>query len=415
MLGFIIILLVLFILLGVNGLPQNTYRAQWEISTEVVAFDIEGIVTNPPASPLVEPGHWIGPGTWEPPDGWDHLPGVPGRFTVYSFAPSGSVTWDFDQADYGMPDIRGSAGDIRVQEPSSGITNLTLERNGYKYLIDYKEYIFPVQIRTIAGVKIDTSDLRSQTGKTWLTETAMPYEWRNNFGSGGTRVGLPIKGSVFVRVACLPFGFPNFGPAPSGYVFDDYWLGILSIKSQYSDVGSASFDSSGKPLEEVHKGWIRDVPSDGQPLTMWLDDGDLAIPYASVPWSPDRVVDKDIQSSLICEIPFDLKAGAYDTFNAYQPSLGGQIEEVDPVDHYMTVTVRLECFLVKKYATAEPVTPLNPSDIAAPHDWVGNTQLSFWDKYGMWILIGAIIFIIIMIIATWLSIPIWFMMMGRGR
>lgn len=209
-----------------QGLAFTTYRSQWEVNSEVVAFDIKGPVTNIPPKPIqpVQPpggeGTDVNPGWWE-------IPGIGGRFTVYQFDPQSSLTWDFDDAETGMPDIRVSVSDIREEKNKTVFEPLKKEHGNFTYVTEYHEYILDVQIRTVADMKM----ISGQMGPEWYHETSMPYSWQSNlFGAGAEHIGKNIAGSVFVRFSVLPWGTYDYGPLPPGYQFNGYWLGVMNAK-----------------------------------------------------------------------------------------------------------------------------------------------------------------------------------------
>jgi len=401
---FILILGVLVVLLFADGNTFSTYRSQWEVTAEVVAFDVAGEVTNPPPNvnpPTTEPnpGDWIGPGTWEPPGGWEHEPGVPGRYTVYRFPVSSSIQYDFDNSQYGMPDIKVVVGDIREEKSKFPYAPLENKMGNFTYITEYHEYLFDVQIRTVAGIT------HSVVGDAWLTETAMPYESYASVGGGwGDHVGLPFNGKVYIRFVTSPWGTPDFGPAPENYVFNGYWLGIMNSKCEDSEFGKVVQD-----IEEVHKGWVQGVMPKGEPLNMMQDDGKYAAEYTRFPWDSSKILDPDIKSNVVLEIPINMFAGAFDRFDFWTD----RIIAVTAIDYYLTYTIRMECLVTKEYEFRDPATPANPSPIEKPVDYMPTSAANFWDRYGMWIIIGAIILIIIMILAAWLGLPVWFMMMRR--
>jgi len=219
----IIIAATLLIMLAVNELPLSTYRSQWEITAEAVAIGVNGEVTNPP------------PIEYKPID-----PLFPWS-AVYKFSPSSNLQYDFDNPEFGMPDIKATVGDIREEMPKFPYAPLENNVGDFKYITEYHEYLFDVQIRTIAGVK--------GSGTSWLTETSMPYEGRDNLGPYGSRVGKPFDGDVYVRFVTSPWGFPDFGPAPENYVFNGYWLGVMNAKIENWQYGKVV-----QEIEEVHKG-----------------------------------------------------------------------------------------------------------------------------------------------------------------
>jgi hypothetical protein len=397
----IIILAVLVVLVFADGQVFSTYRTQWEVTAEVVAFDVAGEVTNPPPTvnppPTSPPTTEPSPGEWVPPGGWEREPGVPGRFTVYRFPVSSSIQYDFDNSQYGMPDIKVVVGDIREEKSKFPYAPLENKMGNFTYITEYHEYLFDVQIGTVAGV--------TKSGDVWLTETAMPYErYDSLLGGSGDRIGKPFDGKVYIRFVTSPWGMPDFGLGPENYTFNGYWLGIMNSKCEDCEYGQAV-----ENIEEVHKGWVRAVMPKGEPLNMMQDDGKYALPYNKVPWDSSKILDPDIKSNVVLEIPINMLAGAFDRYDFWKSA----IIEVRPIDYSLTYTIRMECLVTREYEFRDPATPANPSPIEKRVDWVPTSAATFWDRYGMWIIIGAIILIIIMILAAWLGLPVWFMMMRR--
>jgi len=194
----------------------------------------------------------------------------------------------------------------------------------------------------------------------------------------------------------LPWGIPNFEPAPEGYVFKGYWLGIMNAKLE--DYSYGKCDPS---LEENHKGWVRNVESVGSQLNMYLDDGTFAASYGQVPWDITKVLDPDIENAVVVYLPFDLMAGAYEKWdlNAVFP-LSGAIVECKPVDYYLTYTVRIEGLVIREYESRDPALPENPSPIEPPEDYVPYTAESFFSKYAMWIVIFGIVIVAFLFVGS---------------
>lgn len=393
-----------------SDLPSfSTYRPGWEISTDLVAFNVNGQVTSAPSTPITSPGTPSGtdgqgtdwtPGTWE-------IPGIGGRFAVYKFNPASNLQWDFDAPTWGMPDVRATAGDVREENPKWPYAPLTNDVGEYKYVTEYHEYLFDVQVRTIA----DMSSQTIATNVVWTHETSMPYQYQNEWGRAGDLIGKPVDGSVFVRFSTLPWGLLDYGPVPENYTFTGYWLGVMNAKCEKVETGIASINIAESDV--IDKGWARGIESVGGPLNIYRDDGTFAVAYASIPWDDTKVLDPDISGTVILELPFNLMAGAIPVWDRWAFSGGGAIVQCKPVDYYLTYTVRMECLVTKEYAARDPGLPANPSTIEKPADYVPYTVPSFWDQYGTWIIIGAVLFVILLIILGWLGLPLLFFMGGR--
>lgn len=357
--GIVTVVLVVVILACFSGIKLSTYRAGWELSTEIVGMKNTQL-------------------------------GNVEKFNIVS------AEWDSDfyyAPNHGYPDIKASVGDIREEVPKMAYATLERDFKKFKYIVDYHEYLFDVQIRTHADMIPDGNPEFLDTQQ-WKHETSMPYEWKTNFAQGGSRTGLNFAGFIYVRFSNLPWGIPDFAPAPENYTFNGYWLGVMNAKIEETDSGIAQYD----PPQEIHKGWERNIASVGSQIPMLTDDGTFTQQYAEVPWDTTKVLDPDIKNVVVLELPCDLMAGAWERFNPYANFLAGSIEEAKPVDHYIAYTVRMECLVVKEYEYRDPAASPNPSPIEVPKDYVPYTPYSFWEKYGL-IIIGIVI---VAIVAIWI-------------
>jgi hypothetical protein len=366
------IVLTVLIVFARFGTRMTTYRTGWELGTECLA-----------------------------------LRGNPDKFQA--FDPATNIQWDFDDWKYGYPDVKATVSDVREETPKMAYEALQKDYDQFKYIVEYHEYLFDVQIRTIADVElVDTTISNS-----YKHETSMPYMWHENFGqTGGDLIGKNLDGGVYVRFSCLPWGIPNFGDTPENYSFNGYWLGIMNAKVENIQTGIATQD-----IEITHTGWVRNVESVGSQLNMSRDDGTFTQSYSEISWDINKVLDPDIKNTVIVYLPFDLMAGAYEKFDPYAGwLLAGSITELKPVDYYVTYTVRMECLVVKEYEYRDPASSPNPSPIQKPQDYVPYTQLSFWDKYGLYIIIGIILlFLLGFIVLPILGISIGIFGLGRSR
>lgn len=382
----LIICLVVVLFFGVPNLPFSTYHPGWEIRTELVAFEVNGEVTNNP--PYVGTyGDWMGPGQ---------------ERSVYKFQSGSNLQWDFDDAGYGMPDIKATISDVREETPKFPYAPLQNDVDDFRYVTEYHEYLFDIQVRTIADMQGQDGQARGlKTTKIWTHETSMPHQWVDNYGSGGGKIGKAFSGGVYARFATLPWGTLDYGPIPEGYEFNGYWLGVMNAKVQDTVYGVATPD-----IEITDKGWVRNIESIGSQLNMYKDDGTYVKGYASVPWTPDKILDPDISAVVIIFVPFDLMAGAWAKYDQWAYGWDGGIVECKPIDYYLTYTVRMECLVTKEYEARDPATSPNPSPIETPTDYVPYTPWSWWDKYGTYIIIGAIVVVILMIAGFWISLPL---------
>ena len=413
-------------------------RPGWEIATDLVAFDVEGAIANTPVNPpdytptVTEvyrgwniysyfevgasfPKFYAQKGTVTSPKfdyiykckTWIDQQEGGMWLSIFKFDPASNLQHDFDNPAWGMPDIIATAGDVREEMSAWPYAPLESDVGNYKYVTTYHEYLFDVQIKTLA----DMSSVDANGTRVWTHETSMPFQYQTQTGAGGIYKGKEIKGKVYVRFSTLPWGFLDYGPIPDNYSATNvYWLGVMNAKCEEIDTGLAAqnIDES----DVIDKGWARGIESTGGPLNMMDDDGTFAVPYAKVPWDANKVLDPDIQSTIIVELPFDMMAGAIPVWDRWAFMGGGAIAQCKPVDYYLTYTVRMECLVVKEYAARDPGLPANPSRIDPPQDYVGYQIPSFWDKYGLWIIIGAVL-VIVLIILTWLGLPLLFFMGGR--
>jgi hypothetical protein len=372
-----ILLVVLF-----GGIPHTTYRSGWELKTELVAIDHRGTMYT--SIPEYTEEHQEGHGSF----GDD-----------YPRTVLGPALWEFDldHPDYGLPDVQIVVSDVRVNEGTWPYADLEQVFEGYMYSVTYREYIFDVQVRTVADSKLVSASWYNY-GNIWHHETACPYGFASISGQGAREyTGKEFVGAVYVRFAIHPFGLPDFGEPPEGYTFTSYWAGIMNAKLEGKDMGKVA---TGTDLREDHVGWVRGLPSDGSQLNMYLDDGAFVRGYSEVPWDANKVLDPDIHSVVIIQLPFQLMAGAYENYGAWEYGGYGAINNLVPIDYYFTTTVRMETFIVKELTSREPVGPVNPSPVKSPEDFYPVPMPGFWATYGLYILIAVIVIIAIVVVVT---------------
>ena len=293
-----------------------------------------------------------------------------------------NIQWDPDNWDWGLPDIKATVSDVREETPKIPYQPLEADYEDFKYVVEYHEYLFDIQVRTKADVVLHAGGFPTNE---WWHETSMPYCWKEWLGvTGGSNYGTNFDGGCYVRFSCLPWGIPNFGPVPEGYSFNGYWLGIMNAKVEGFDDGVCQTDT---PIS--HTGWVRNVESVGSQLNMFMDDGTFSSAYIDIPWDITKVLDPDVENAVVVYLPFDLMAGAYEEYTAWSGT--GSIVECKPVDYYLTYTVRIEGLVIREYEYRDPSTPPNPSPIEPPHDYVPYTPQGIWDKYWMWIILGVVL------------------------
>jgi hypothetical protein len=365
---FIIVLAFLLLMLGAQAGVFTVYKPGWEINAELV-------------------GSFIGLHEQDR--------------SYYKFISRSTIEFDVDEPDYGQPNIRATVSDIRESTPKWPYAPLENEYGNFKYVTEYHEYLFDLQIRTVAGVK----NVPGWTTR-WLTETALPAEYIDLLGPIGDRIGKAFEGSILVRFVCSPWGFPDTAPPADNYTFNGYWLGVMNAKVEDYDNGTVV------DLDQTYNGWVRDIQSVGGTLNMFQDDGTFSEDYIEVPWDKTKVLDPDIKSSVIVELPINLLAGAHTVSNPWYSLLPGAWSEVKPIDVWVTYTVRMECLVTKEYEFRDPGTPPNPSPIEPPQDWVPSNQPSWLDQWGVWLIIGAIAFVVLAIVLTWLGLPVLLLLSG---
>jgi len=373
--GLAIIALSVVVLLAAAGLPLNTYRPGWEISTELVAMQLN----------------------------------IPSGAIVKTYPPTANIQDDFDQATWGLPDIKATAGDVRELQPPMPYEPLQRDLGKFKYVVTYHEYAFDVQIRTLASAQInnDNPDRNNAPLGTlyWEHETSLPASYACFYGQGGTSIGRAFDGGVFARFSCLPWGILDYGPVPENYTFNGYYLGVMNAKIESYAWGKVA------DIESTAKEWVRNVESVGSPLNMYSDDGTYARKYTEVPWDPTKVFDPDIKSVVIVYVPFNLEAGAYHYYSVNNYCYNGAITELKPVDVFLTYTIRMETLVVKQFEQRDPGAPPNPSPIENPEDYVAYNGVSFWDQYGFAIIVIVIFGVILFFAAIIVVGPVLLMLL----
>jgi len=369
--GIFFIVLALVLLITITGLPRSTfYHTGWEIKSEIIAVDNDGVGLITGQDCISKGYGYAGPSLW--------------RF-------------DLDDPKCSLPDLEIATSDVREKKGVWPYSDLEQIFKNYKYIVTYKEYLFDVQVRTLAQSQKYEADWFGR-GNKWEHETACPYEWHSNVdGTGGERVGEAFSGCVYLRFVIHPFGIPDFGEPPENYTFKSYWAGVMNAKMESKDMGKVE---TGDNLEdsENHVGWVKALPSDGAQLNMYQDDGSFGKAYSDVPWDVTKVLDPDIKSVVIVQIPFDIMAGAYEDYGASEYAYYGAINDLQPIDYYFTATIRIETFIVKYYTHKggrDPVPPIDPDPITPPKDYFPYHIPSWWELYGTYVIILIIVAIIV--------------------
>lgn len=355
-----------------------SYRPGWEISAENVAWGLRA-----------------GDGT------------IQNR----TLAAGATIQWDADNPEYGYPDVISRVGDVREETLPSGYSpgQDVFDKGNFKYIVEYHEYLFDVQIQTLATVTLYKLGIFGDNY--WRHETAMPYSYRDNLGASGSDVGKSFVGVVYVRFSNLPWGTLDYGPVPENYTFKGYWLGVMNAKSQKVERGQVDPEATAS-----WQGWARGLESPGAQLNIFRDDGSFGQAYVPVPRDQNKVLDPDIADVVIVELPFDVLAGAYEIFSGSAATFKGQITEVKPRDWFITYTVRMECLVVKEYEYADPGISPNPSPIEHPVDYVPGDLPSWIDQYLIWIIIAIVIVIVFLVLlGPWLGISFFYIVRALTR
>jgi hypothetical protein len=205
-----------------------------------------------------------------------------------------------------------------------------------------------------------------------------------------SKIGKPFEGNVYTRFSCLPWGIPNYAIDNKNYSFNGYWLGIMSAVVESDIYGRIEGSPEPSPIAQPA---TKKIMSSN--LNMFQDDGKYADPYKNIEWDISKVLDPDIKNTVIIQIPFNVLAGAHAIFDVRYNLWVGSITELKPVDVFVLYTIRVDALVVKEYEFRDPAIPPNPSPIEVPKEYTPATELSFFEKYGLWIIIGFIIILIV--------------------
>ena len=360
--GIIIIILVAMLFVFAQGYHLSTYRPGWELSSQLVALECN----NAPEGKV--------------------------RYSVEA----SNIQCDFDNATWGLPDIKATISDVREEYPKMPYKTLEQDFSDFKYVIDYHEYLFDIQVRTIANVQGYTV----LTENVWIHETAAPHNWKHITGGGGIAIGKDFDGGVYARFSCLPYGVLDYGPIPENYQFNGYWLGIMNAKVEAFAWGDVATN-----LPETYAGWVRNVESVGSQVNMFYDDGEYAQAFAEIPWDADKILDPDIKNTVIVYLPFNMLAGAYENYNPSSLLFYGNIDDIKPIDVWLTYTIRMETLVVKEFEYRDPATPPNPSPIESPEDYV-TANLPGGINWWLVAIIVIIILLLLIFLGVFVGIPI---------
>jgi hypothetical protein len=205
----------------------------------------------------------------------------------------------------------------------------------------------------------------------------------------------------------------DFGPAPAGYKWTEtYWFGILEAALDKRDGGVVGDVVNQGKAEENFRGFSKDVTSGQAFFNMHLDDGTFVKAYNKIPYTDmDKILDPDIQQAVIVALPYDLLAGADDQYSTWPGGINGLVA----IDYFVTYTVRMTCVVVKESVEVrDPVVNPKARPIELPKDYYTGYLPSWWDQYGLWLIVGGIIVCIVLVVGGFLSLPVIGLLMG-GR
>jgi hypothetical protein len=365
------IVVVLVLLGGTHGLNFDTVPSGWEIKAEVVGLGLSGLTQGSPPAPSVyvhlgDTNEWVKP-----------------------FDRTARAQWDFDDPWYGYPDVAVETGNIREEISPSNYGNSPSEYNldKFKYVIQYHEYLFDVIIKTVASVRQDPNEF----GGYWDHETSMPYSWADTLARGGDKIGKEIFGNVYIRFANIPWDL-NYTNAPSGYVAvsNGYWLGVMDATLENKEGGKVD---NAYGLQENFAGAFEGSASGNSRFTMSADDGTFIKSYGNIAQGDqNKILSPDIKNTVIVQLPYGLLAGADDAYD-WKAALTGQggITSVVPINYFIKYTVRMECVVIKEYMQRDPALSPNQAPVQKPLDYVSGNVPSWWDQWGLWVIIGGIV------------------------
>ena len=394
-LGIVLILFVVFGYQGTGGFRLSTYTSGWELDAQIVGVD------------------------WDNNTGSGHpSQGSPSPFSkivplnIYQTDPRTLISYDFDDPDCGTPNIQASVSSVRnYSGKEAGPYELRrdpIEKRyeNWTYQAVCYWYFFDLQVVTKADVK------GASIGGTnvWTHETAMPFQFQTNVLTGGMGVGKPWQGSFFVRFSCKPWANPYYQPKMDNYTFRGYWFGIMDAYIINCELGNVE----GAP-DDNYKGWARPAQSVNSRPNKYLDDGVYAKALPSVPWDESMIISKDVQSTCIVELGADLFAGACAEYSPTAYAMVGAIVEMKPTDYYLTYTVGLQCYVVNTFEQNILPSSGNTGPIETPKTYVPSTGMTFWEQYGIWIIIGLICLVVVGLVFFWIGMPLFIVLGARSR
>lgn len=391
-----IIVFVLIALFAPRGANQfAVYRPGWEITADLVAFQCKNVNID---TSKIDYNH---DGIIDVKDKYLSLKN-PGLLPM---EPNSNIEVNPDSHTYGVPELKATVTNIRA-ETSLTQFNAPLSQNtgNYKYIIDYHRYLFDVQIVTNAhAVMNNNNPERGQApGPTyyWEHETAETISWATDNNKGGSCIGKDFEGGLYARFACIPWGIIDQGPIPENYTFTGYWLGVMETVVQDERYNTVQGDPDDRDPAFGHQGFVRSIQSKEGPLNMFKDDGTYAAGLAEVPWEAAKILSPDIKSTVVIFLPFDIMAGAYSEFDGTACDNWGAITKILPVNYWLQYTVRVGCFVVKEYQAADPVISPDPNHVQPPESYVPYAVPTWWDQYGLIIIIVAVVIILGLIVLS---------------
>lgn len=301
------------------------------------------------------------------------------------------VYWkvDWDNETYGVPTIQVEMGDMRHVDfmgkeiPSTQPADtIEFERGNLSYYLDYHIYMYTVTIRTLADKTIMG---RGATGA-WVIyhETSWPYTWDAITTAGGTEIGEPFKGGVYVKFVIDPWqGFtyrdPPEGEGDDYYVLDSCWAGVMNTYVFDRKMGQVENQWGQNPSDEDGKMFVKGGLDQGNQVPMFLDDGSYGEQAPRVDWGPTVTPDERIESRVVQYLPVEMLPGADVLFGG---GLGKCSQDVYPCDVYVMYTLRVDVLTTHGFVLHSAIHPPEPTP---PTDWFTWAE-DFWD--GVFSVIG---------------------------
>jgi hypothetical protein len=350
------------------------------------------------------------------------------QFTSPNFISDALWKVDIDAPTWGLSTLQVMIGDIHhVDFTGRDIPNdqaaeeLTVTRGNNTFYLDYHMYLYTVTIRTVADAYMRGMSGILNNQPTFEHETSWPYQ-SSNFLFSGTidtppRIGKEFDGGVYVKFVIQPWNGYSYHDAPSGYVLNDAWAGVMNsyimpggfVAGQVPNQFSPSDNNpGGTPKPEANAPWTQvGGLAGGDKTPMFLDDGTFGVDAPRVDWDAGVTPDTRIQSTVVNYFPVHLEAGC-----KTHSGPTGFVDEIYPCDVYVMYTVRVDVLQTHQFTlqTAyKPPTPEIPSDAfywaeswwttvlhgLDPFAWLGPLEPLAW-----WLLSGGIVILVIVVLVA---------------